>query len=100
LVYSIFLALPYGTFVFAVMTTLISLVAGLIGAPIAYVVQFYLDTGDVWVDWILAHIPTWGIVVILAVAVLVGLSMIPAVLQLNSKLAIWHTRLVQRALTK
>ena len=100
LVYSMFLALPYGTFVFTIMTTLISLVAGLIGAPIAYVVQFYLDTNDVWVDWVIAHIPTWGIIIILVVAVLVGLSMIPAVLQLNNKLAIWHARMVQRALTR
>ncbi|MHA2256207.1 MAG: sensor domain-containing protein [Candidatus Heimdallarchaeaceae archaeon] len=100
LVYSMFLALPFGTFVFSLMTTLVSVVGALIGAPIAYVVQFYLDTGDVWIDWVIAHIPTGGIITILIVAVLIGLSMIPAVLQLNNKLAIWHGKMVQKALTR
>ena len=100
LVYSMFLALPFGTFVFSVMTALISLVGGLIGAPIAFIVQYYLDTGDVWIDWVITHIPTSGIIIILAIAVLLGLAMIPAILQLNNKLAIWHGRMVQKALTR
>ena len=100
LVYSMFLALPYGTFVFSVMTTLISLVGGLIAAPIAFVVQYYTSTGDVWINWVLTHIPLWGIITGLIVAVLVGLAMIPAVLSLNNKLAISHARMVQKALTR
>ena len=100
LLYTLFLAFPYGTFVFSLMTTLISLVVGLIGAPIAFVVQYYLDTGDVWIDWVIAHIPTWGIILALVMAVIVGFGMIPAVLQLNNKLAIWHARMVQKALTR
>jgi len=100
LVYSMFLALPFGTFVFAIMTTLVSLVGGLIGAPIAFVVQYYYDLGDAWIDWVLFNIPLWGIITVLIVAVLVGLFMIPAVLQLNNKLAIWHARMVEKALTR
>ena len=100
LVYTLFLALPYGTFVFSIVTALISLVGALIGAPIAFVVQYYLNTGDVWIDWVIAHIPTWGIIVVLIAAVLLGLGMIPAVLQLNNKLAIWHGRMIQKALTR
>ena len=82
------------------MTTLLSLVVGLIGAPIAYVVQFYLDTNDMWVDWIIDLIPPWGIIIILVAAVLLGLALIPTVLQINNKLAILHARMVQRALTR
>ncbi|GAH04812.1 unnamed protein product, partial [marine sediment metagenome] len=100
LIYTLFLALPYGTLVFSVMTALISLVGGLIAAPIAFVVQYYLDTGDVWIDWVLTHIPLWGIITGLIVAVLLGLAMIPAILQLNNKLAIWHGRMIQKALTR
>lgn len=100
LVYSMFLALPFGTFVFSLMTTLISLVGGLIGAPIAFVVQYYNNSSDVWITWFLTHLPPWAIIVVLAAAVLVGLAMIPAVLQLNNKLAIWHGRMVQRALKR
>ena len=100
LLYTLFLALPYGTFVFSLMTTLLSLVVGLIGAPIAFVVQYYLETGDVWINWVITHIPTWGIVIVLILAVLIGIGMIPAVLQLNNKLAIWHARMVQKALTR
>jgi hypothetical protein len=100
LVYSMILALPYGTFVFSVMTTLISFVGGLIAAPVAYVVQFYLGTGDVWVNWIITHLPQWAIIVILIASVLVGLAMIPVVLQINNKLAILHARMVQKALTR
>ena len=100
LVYSMFIALPYGTFVFSVMTALISLVGGLIGAPIAFVVQYYMGTGDYWINWVLTYIPLWGIITGLIVAVLLGIAMIPAVLQLNNKLAITHARMVQRALTR
>lgn len=100
LVYSMFLALPYGTFVFSVMTALISFVGGLIGAPIAFVVQYYYNTGDVWVNWVITHIPTGGIIAILIAAVLIGLAFIPAILQLNNKLAIWHGRMVHKALTR
>ena len=100
LLYTLFLAFPFGTFVFSLMTTLISLVVGLIGAPIAFVVQYYLETGDVWIDWVMTHIPTWGIILILILAVIIGFGLIPAVLQLNNKLAIWHGRMVQKALTR
>lgn len=100
LLYTLFLAMPYGTFVFSLMTTLISLVIGLIGAPIAFIVQYFLDTGDVWIDWVIAHIPLWGIILVLVMAVIIGFGLIPAVLQLNNKLAIWHARMVQKALTR
>ncbi len=100
LVYSMVLALPYGIFVFSIMTALISLVGGLIAAPVAYIVQFYLGTGDQWVNWIITHLPQWAIIVLLIVSVFVGLAMIPAVLQLNNKLAIMHARMVQKALTR
>ena len=100
LLYTLFLALPFGTFVFSLMTTLISLVIGLIGAPIAYVVQYFLGTGDVWIDWVMTHIPTWGIILVLVLAVIVGFGLIPAVLQLNNKLAIWHARMVHKALIR
>ncbi|MHA1419947.1 MAG: hypothetical protein ACTSPO_13620, partial [Candidatus Heimdallarchaeaceae archaeon] len=76
------------------------LMIGLIGAPIAFVVQYYLETGDVWINWVITHIPTWGIILGLSLAVIVGLGLIPAVLQLNNKLAIWHGRMVQKALTR
>jgi len=100
LLFTLFLAFPFGTFVFSLMTTLISLMIGLIGAPIAFVVQYYLETGDVWINWVITHIPTWGIILGLSLAVIVGLGLIPAVLQLNNKLAIWHGRMVQKALTR
>lgn len=100
LLFTLFLAFPFGTFVFSLMTTLISLVIGLIGAPIAFIVQYYLETGDVWIDWVITYIPTWGIILGLILAVLVGFGLIPAVLQLNNKLAIWHGKMVQKALTR
>ncbi len=100
LLYTLFLAMPYGTFVFSLMTTLLSLVVGLIGAPIAFVVQYFLGTGDVWITWVIDHLPLWGIIVILVMGVIIGLGLIPAVLQLNNKLAIWHARMVQKALTR
>ena len=82
------------------MTTLISLVVGLIGAPIAFVVQYFLGTGDEWINWVITYIPTWGIVIILIFGVLIGFGMIPAILQLSNKLAIWHGRMIQKALTR
>lgn len=100
LLFTLFLAFPYGTFVFSLMTTLFSLVVGLIGAPIAFVVQYFLGTGDVWINWVIDHIPIWGIIIVLIMGVIVGLGLIPAVLQLNNKLAIWHARMVQKALTR
>ena len=101
LVYSMFLALQYGTFVFSIMTFLLSLSGALIAMPIVFAYQ--LSQGipyDTWTEWFLTNLPIWGTIIILIVAVILGLILIPIVLQISNKLAIWHARLVQKALVR
>ncbi len=100
LLYTLFLALPYGTFVFSVMTFMISLAGGLIAAPIVYAVRWsqglLLEWWELWIH----NLPNWAEVLIMVALVLLGLLLIPAVLQLSNKLAIWHARMIQKALTR
>ena len=101
LVYSMFLALPYGTFVFSLMTFFVSLSGGLIALPVVYLVQLGRGLLDQpWEQWFVNNMPVWGIILVLSIAVLMGVLIIPAVLQLSNKLAIWHARMVQKALTR
>jgi len=101
LVYTLFLAIPYGTFVFSVMTFILSLAGGLIALPIAYGVQLSRGLLDqAWELWIVNNIPNAAIITILVFAALLGLALIPAVFHISNKLAIWHARMIQKALTR
>lgn len=104
LVYTLFLAIPYGTFTFTIMVFLLALSGALIALPIVYLVQYLIHglgfINEWWEVWIYNHIDLWVIILILVVAGLIGLFLIPAVLQVSNKLAIWHARMVQKALER
>ncbi len=101
LVYSMFLALPYGTFVFSIMTFLLSLSGALIAMPIVFAVQYTQSILPVdWIDWMIAHISLGGLIPIMIVAFLLGIGLFPVVLQISNKLAIFHARMLQNALVK
>lgn len=101
LVYSMFLALPYGTFVFSIMTFLLSLSGALIAMPIVFAIQYTQSILPVdWIDWMIAHISLGGLIPIMIVAFLLGIGLFPVVLQISNKLAIFHARMVQKALVR
>ncbi|GAF76734.1 unnamed protein product, partial [marine sediment metagenome] len=101
LVYSMFLALPYGTFVFSIMTFLLSLSGALIAMPIVFAIQYTQSILPVdWIDWLIAHVPLGGIIPIMIVAFFLGIGLFPVVLQISNKLAIFHARMVQKALVR
>lgn len=100
LVYSMFLALPYGTFVFSIMTFLLSLSGALIAMPIVFLVHWTQGISDVALDWLIANISSGGTIAIMIVGGLLGIVLIPVVLQISNKLAIFHARMVQKALVR
>ena len=100
LVYSMFLALPYGTFVFSIMTFLLSLTGALIAMPIVFLVHWTQGISDVALDWLIANISSGGTIAVMIVGGLLGILLIPVVLQISNKLAIFHARMVQKALVR
>ncbi|MHA2358503.1 MAG: sensor domain-containing protein [Candidatus Heimdallarchaeaceae archaeon] len=101
LVYTLFLAIPYGSVVFSVLTFMISLAGGLIALPITYGVQYARGLlNEPWELWIINNIPQPAIITILVVAALIGIILVPAVFHISNKLSIWHARMIQKALTR
>jgi len=67
------------------MVFLLALSGALIALPIVYLVQYLIHglgfINEWWEVWIYNHIDLWVIILILVVAGLIGLFLIPAVLQ-------------------
>ncbi len=100
LVYSMFLSLPYGTFVFSIMTFLLSLSGALIAMPIVLLVHYLGGITDSALDWMVANLTYGGTLAVCIVGFILGILLFPVVLQTSNKLAVFHARMVQKALVR
>ncbi len=100
LIYSLFIALPFGTFVFSLMISLLSTALALIASPFAALINWLIVGNPVWFSEAFWWAPQGVAIVLTIVAFIAGLVLLPATLHISNRLAILHAKVIRWSLTR
>ncbi|NPD89528.1 MAG: hypothetical protein HGN29_12485 [Asgard group archaeon] len=100
LFYSLFIALPFGTFVFSLMISLISTALALIASPFVALINWAIVGNPVWFTEAFSWAPQGVGIVLTIVAFIAGLALLPASLHISNRLAILHAKVIRWSLIR
>jgi len=100
LLYTLFIALPFGTFVFSLMISLVSTALALLAAPFAALINWAIVGNPVWFSEAFSWAPQSVGIVLTIVAFIAGLALLPATLHISNRLAILHARVIRWSLVR
>ena len=100
LVYSLFIALPFGTFVFSLMISLVSTALALIASPFVWFINWAVLGNPTWYTQAFSWAPDWVGIVLAIVGFIAGIALLPASLHISNRLAIMHAKVVRWSLIR
>lgn len=100
LLYCLFITLPFGTFVFSLIVSLIATAFALIASPFAILINWIVVGNPVWFSGTFSWVPSGVGIVIIIVAFLAGLVLLPATLHISNRLAIMHAKVIRWSLIR